>query len=209
MKKLVDFGTQEDFLLFAKIIKKVAEGNIVATIKQVSKNGDDYTFFDVQQTVAQTKVSVQINGDYVYFTANNLMRTDVRKLKTLWNTVLQKGTQCFEKGEENKYLFQIDVLKNELEKGFVYSITGVQPIFVSGDGDKDLTFVFNINDVRCSEDEITMYDVEYEQSMRDASEDEVHRFEDTEEDDNVEETEEDELLSNDKYLNTDEFNGLG
>lgn len=208
MKKLVDFETQDDFLDFAKIIKKVANGDMVATIKQVAKNGDTYNFFDVQQVVAQTKNSVQINGDFVYFVANDLMRTDVRKLKTLWNTVLQKGTQCFAKGEENSYLFQIDILKNEIEKGFVFSITGVQPIFVSGDGDKDLTFVFNINDVRCSEDAITMYDVEYEQLMRDASEDEVHRFVSTEEDDIVEELE-DELLSNNEYLDTSKFNGLG
>ena len=185
MKRLIDLQTPEDFSEFSEILSKISDSNIVGTLKQVAARPDGlYNYTDLQQAVADSKVVVQIDNGYLYVTVQNLRRVDVRKLKTMWNTVLTRGTQQFRKGLANDYIMVIDIIKDELQKGFVYCITAAQPTFVSGDGDNDLMFAFSLENARCSKDEVSQYDVEYEAALREESGNEVYNFNDDVDDDN-------------------------
>lgn len=206
-KRLVELETKDDFAELTEILSKVHNAHAVGTIKQaaIDKNGE-YSYIDLQQDVAESKTIFQINGDYFYITIQNLRRTDVKKMKTHWNTVLQRGTQQFKKGKENDYIFTIDVIQNELQVGFVYGISAAQPIFVSSDGDTDLVFVFPMENVMCSKSELSMYDIEYEESVREDSQNDVYNFKGEQEEEEKEEEfdetldEAKEIISNDKYI---------
>lgn len=206
MKKLIELETDKDFEEFQEILSKVRDGHVVGTLKQVvTKPDGSYNYVDIQQNVAESKAILQINGNYFYVTIQNLRRVDVRKIQTMWNMVLQRGTGRFVKGEANDYVMTVDVVRDELEKGFVYCITAVQPIFVSGDGSNDLTIVFELGNVRCAKDEVSLYDVEYEAAIREESGNEVYKtstyeddFADENEDDSFDENED--IVSNDGYM---------
>lgn len=204
MRRLVDIETKEEFAELSEILAKVRNAHAVGTIKQAAlKENGEYSYIDLQQDVTETRTILQIEGSYFYVTIENIRRNSVRKMKTMWNTVLQRGTQQFEKGKANDYLFTIDIVHNELEKGLVYSVSAVQPIFVSSDGDTDLKFVFPLDCARCSKDEVSMYDIEYEEAIREESGNDVYNFKNEDEDDeesNEESAEESEdFISNDKY----------
>lgn len=205
MKKLIELETDKDFEEFQEILSKVHEGHVLGTLKQVvAKPDGSYNYVDLQQNVAESKPILQVNGNYFYITIQNLRRVDARKIQTMWNMVLQRGTGRFAKGEANDYVLTVDVIRNELQKGFVYCISAVQPIFVSGDGSNDLTLAFELTNVRCAKDEVSQYDVDYEAALREESGNEVYKISTYEDDfaDNGEEErfdENDDIVSNDEY----------
>lgn len=204
MKRLIDIESPEELNEFSEILSKISNSNIVGTLKQVLARPDGlYNYTDLQQAVSDSKVLVQIANGYLYITVQNLRRVDVRKLKTMWNTVLARGTQQFRKGQANDYIMVVDIVKDELQKGFVYCITAAQPIFVSGDGDNDLVFVFPLENARCSKDEVSIYDVDYEVALREESGNDVYNFnEDTDDDEGSEDTfdENSDIIDNSKYI---------
>lgn len=204
MKKLVELETDRDFEEFQEILAKVREGHVVGTLRQVAAapNGG-YNYVDLQQNVVESNAVLRINGNYFYVTIQNIRRVDVRKLQTMWNMVLQRGTKQFSKGEANDYLLTVDILRDELHKGFVYCVSAVQPILASGEGDNDLTLVFELGNVRCSKDEISQYDVDYEAALREESGNEVYKFH-TYEDDFTDDKE-DAFSENDDIVNNDEY----
>lgn len=177
MIRLVDIATDEDKALYREVLEKIKDGHVVGTLKQAIANPNGgYNYADLQQEVTRQQSIIQINGKYVYFTLMNLMKSEALKFHSIQRIVLGRGTHKFEKGEPNDYIYAVDLILNELELGWVYMLTGLQPIFMSSETEKDLTFVFDIEDVRCMKEPVTIYDVEYEQSIRDEMGDEVHKF---------------------------------
>ena len=214
MIRLIDLETDEEFAEFDEILTKVRSGNIVGTLRQAVKkpnNGEsgdedpsavEYTYVDLQQAVSSAKTLVQINGNYLYITVQDVHNEDIRKILTMWNMILQRGTQRFLKGEANDYLLTIDLVRDEVEKeGITYCISAIQPIFATNENSRVLTFVFELANVRCTKDEVSIYDVEYEASLREASGDDVYKisadYEDEDEDEGFEENTD--VLNNDRY----------
>ncbi len=202
MKRLIDLSTDEEFAELAEILAKAREGHSVGTMKQVVQNvgTEGYRYVDLQQNTSESSTILQVNGDYFYVTIQRQTRIDVRKFRTMWNTVLQRGTLQFTKGLPNDYIFVLEVGKSEMDKGYVYCVSAVQPIFVTSDGDMDLTFVFPLENVSCAKEEISVYDVEYEASMREESGNSAYAFDFDEDEDEPENFEE-----NEEVLKTDEF----
>lgn len=210
MKKLIELETDKDFEEFSEILSKVNNGNLLATLKQAIKRPDgNYSFVDLQQNMSESKAIVQINGDYVYITVREMRRAATYKIKNMFNTVLQRGTRRYAKGEENDYVLVLDVGRDESEtKGLVYLISAVSPIMVSNDGDTDLTFVFALEDVRCSKDEVSIYDIDYEvdstsDAERELVENDLDGYESEYEEEEFEENED--ILGNDDILSNDEY----
>lgn len=170
MKRILDLETDAEFSEFGEVLDKANKGNMVCTLKQAiySPKTDTYEYVDIRQIVTKTKLFVRLNGDYFYITVSDMRRTEVYAVKDLFNTVIQHGTQKYRTGNANDYLLVVNVgNSNELATtGFIYTITGVQPIFVSGDGDKDLTLVFDLEKVYYSKDKVSVYDVEYDVAER-------------------------------------------
>lgn len=177
MVKLIDLNTDEDFAMYREVITKIADGNIVATLKQAVPHPDGgYTHMDIEQYVAVQRSLIQINGEFVYVTVRDMETPDCKKIKSMFNVMLQHGTQQFEKGAANDYVLTIEIAHTELHNGYIYILSCVQPVFISGEGDDDLTLVFLIGNVLVGKESVSIYDVEYEMDMREAREDNVHKF---------------------------------
>lgn len=205
MRKLTELETEKDFAELEEILSKVRDGNIVGTMRQAVKHDGEYSYIDIEQAVSQSEAIVYINEGFLYITVQNVRSEQVRKIKSMWNMVLQRGTQRFVKGEANDYLLAIDLICNELEgKGLVYCISGVQPAFVSSESNRTLMLVFPFDNVRCAKDEVSMYDVEYEAALREESGNDVYKMdkydEDDEDDENGEAYEE-----NNDFIGTNEY----
>lgn len=204
MRKLTELETEEDFAELEEILSKVRSGNIIGTIRQAIKHDDEYSYIDIEQAVSESEPIVYINEEFLYITVQNVRSEQVRKIRTMWDMVLQRGTQRFVKGEANDYLLTIDLVRNELEgKGLVYCISAVQPVFVSNENNRTLMFAFPINSVRCSKDEISIYDVEYEAALREESGNDLYNmdiYNDEEDEENSETYEE-----NKDIIGTDEY----
>jgi len=204
-KKINEIETDEEFAEFSTILTKIKNSHAVATIKQATIKPDgNYAYMDLQQAVAKTRTLVQIDGGYLYITLQNIRRVDVKKIKNYWEMVLQRGTVNFAKGKENDYLFAFDIIKEELQAGFVYNLSAMQPIFASSDGDDDLKFVFPLQNAWCGTNEVSIYDIEYEEAMRDENENNIYdesNYDDEDFDyDEEAEEENEEIIGNDEYL---------
>lgn len=208
MKKLIEIITDEDFKEFEEVLSKAREGHVVGTIRQVAKAADGkINYVDIQRSVAECRTMLQINGDFIYITMYNINRTDVRKIKTMWNTVVQRGTNRFLQKQENDYVLTIDIVKDEAEKGYAYTISAIQPVFASSDGDTDLMLVFQLKDIWYSKDAVSIYDIEYEISQREESQNDVYKVTICEDEDEQEREESEtpeetaDFISTDKYTN--------
>lgn len=209
MKRLIDLETDEEFSELSEIISEVCNGSIVATMRQAVKKPDGtYNYIDLQQGVTDAKSILQINGEYFYITIQDIRRTDVRKIMTMWNTVLQRGTNCYMKGEANDYLLTIDVVHNDQKKSLVYIVSAIQPVFVSGESDRDLMLVFSISDIRCSKDEVSMYDIEYEEALREESGDDVYKFGIDEEYEDIDSDDADDHTNGTKFVDNSRYTDL-
>ena len=208
MKRLIDLETDKEFAELSEILSKVRDGHVVATMRQaVQRTDGSFAYIDVQQSVAETKVFTQVNGGFFYLTLQNLRRTDVRQILTMFQTVLQRGTQNYKKQQANDYFLTIDLVRNEIEKGVAYALSAASPIFASGEGSSDLMLVFEHQNIRCEKAEVSLYDVEYEKAIREESSNKVYAFgtvDDEEAPDNEEYTGE-EFVSNEEILDNSKY----
>ncbi len=170
MKRILELETDEEYAEFGEVLDKVNKGNMVCTLKQAiySPKTDSYEYVDLRQIVTKSKVFAQVNSDYFYATVSDMRKTETYAVKELFNIVIQHGTQKYKKAEANDYLLVINIgNSNDLSStGYIYTITGLQPIFVSGDGDRDLTLVFDLEKVYYSKDKVDIYEVEYNVAER-------------------------------------------
>lgn len=210
MKRLIDLETDSEFQEFKEILSKVRAGNIIGTMKQaVSKGNGEYNYVDLQQIVGKATCIFQANGDYFYATVQGAGRATIDRLQSMWNTVLQRGTNRFLENQANDYIFTIDFAKDESEKGFFYCLSAVQPIFMSKAGNNSIMFVFSMNNVRCAKEEASIYDLDYEVALREESGSDVYQFDTDDIGEDIDEAERrddvlgvaDDFISTDKYLN--------
>jgi hypothetical protein len=113
----------------------------------------------------------------------------------------------FKQAEANDYLLTVDVGYSDDRIGIVWLISAVQPIFASSDGDRDLTLVFSLENVRCEKSEYDVYDIDYELEVEKRSGDNIYQFNLNEEDvaeeaaDEFDETED--IISTKDYTDVD------
>lgn len=202
MKKLTELATDADFEELEEILSKVSNSNIVGTLRQAVEHNGEYNFVDIEQAVSESKTVISINEGFIYFAVQNVQNESVRRIQSMWDIVLQRGTGRFVKGEANDYVLTVDLVCNELEgKGLVYCISAIQPVFVSSDNTRTLMLAFPLENARCAKDEVSLYDVEYEAALREESGNEVYKVgtggEDNEDNNAYDET--------DDFIGTDEY----
>lgn len=186
MKRLIDLQTNEDFAELTQILERLRHSDVVASLKQVMKKPDGtYAYVDLQKMVVETaNPLLQMNGKWFYLTMQSVNDNNTRKMHSMWNTVLQKGTQQNKAGKPNDYMMVIDIVRSDLEdgqsSGYVYCITGIQPVFCSPDGKGNLMFVFEIEDITCSKDAISAAELEFE--LSEEQDDSIFGLEDDEDD---------------------------
>ncbi len=175
MKRLVDLQTDAEFAELSQILERVRHGDLVATLKQVVKkpNGE-YGYIDLQkQAVNGINTILQSNDKWFYVTVQNVNDVNVRRLQSMWQTVLQRGTQQNKSGAANDYLMVLDVVRTDIkdgaDEGFIYGITALQPVFGHADGRSNLMFCFEMGDVSCSKEAFNTAEIEFEISEREAS----------------------------------------
>lgn len=210
MKRILDLETDEEFSEFGEVLDKANKGHMVCTLKQAiySPKTDTYEYVDLRQIVTKSKLFIQINGDYFYATVSDMRRTEVHAIKELFNIVIQHGTQKYKKAEANDYLMIINIGNSDdlSSTGWIYTITGVQPIFVSGDADRDLTLVFELGKIYYSKDKVSIYDVEYDVAERREKGDEAYTPEDYEFDtDNLDESAKEALEVAENFISNDDI----
>ena len=149
------------------VLKKIATGKVIATIKQIVVNGDSYTSNVIQTAVAETNTLVDINQNLIYITVRNLNKGSVKRLQNLWKTVLKRGTVRYKEGNENDYVMTVDCAYTDEHQGKSYLLgCFMTPIFCSGDGDEDLMFVVPAEDCFISIDRYSRQATDYEMTKQ-------------------------------------------
>lgn len=169
MKRLTDLQGDADFAELDEILYKIKHGQINATLKQGSQKEDGtYVYVDVQKVSSDANPLLQINNNYVYVIIRNGRMESVKRIKSLWDILLQRGTQRSLQGLPNDYVLILDCLNFNDKTEWYYGITCVQPIIVSMDADGSITLCFDIADVNVTKEKVSIYDVNEEIAYRES-----------------------------------------
>lgn len=169
MKRLIDLQSDAEFAELDEILKKIRHGQINATLKQGSQNKDDtYSYIDIQKVSSDANPLLQINDNYVYIIIRNGRTESVKRIKSLWDTLLQRGTQRSVQGLPNDYVLILDCLRYDERTEWYHGVTCVQPIMVSTDADGTLTMCFDISDVNVTKEIVSTYAVDEEIAYRES-----------------------------------------
>lgn len=210
--KLTDLKTDEEFDMFKEVLSRIsALGNTIVTLRQVSQNPDgSYKSIDLQQIGTETRALFRIDNTHCFVSIRG--DSNSKKIQSLWETVLQRGTSRFKKGQMNDYVLTIDIVAKEKNEdrtsSYDYILSCISPVFGGLDGNNAYTYVFDIEDVRCAKVRVDYQAIDYEIAIREESGDEVHNFDNSIDDsigDIIDEDEEfdenDDILSNDNITN--------
>lgn len=169
MKRLTDLQGDADFAELDEILYKIKHGQTNATLKQGSQKEDGtYLYVDVQKVSSDANPLLQINDNYVYVIIRNGRTESVKRIKTLWDILLQRGTQRSLQGLPNDYVLILDCLNYDDKTGWYHAVTCVQPIIVSMDADGSITLCFDIADVNVTKENVSIYDVDEEIAYRES-----------------------------------------
>lgn len=192
MNNFSNADTQNSLDEFAEVLDKCRECDCISTLKSFIKRSDgEFNHMDLQQNVSINVTStVLINDKFIYVTLNSSNMADLRQIKEMWQTVLQRGTKKALAGKANDYVLVIDLVKQELEKNLVYTLSFMQPVFISTDGDS-VILVFEMDNMFFGKDTVTLDEIEYEEEL------DRDRYEES--------NFESEYSETDEYIGTDEY----
>lgn len=173
MRALVQLETDKEFKIFAEVLRKIVEsGKVVASIKQYIEDEDGYAQepANIQRVVVEQGMTVQVEGKLVYATIQGLRKNDVRKVQSLWKTVVARGQSQFLQQKANDYYMTLDCVAVDEDKGYSYGFFALHtPMFCSGDGDDDLCFAIDLTDCAIDVSKYDAHEAEY-YAMVDAEE---------------------------------------
>lgn len=162
---------------FFECAERCQNCDLLVTIKQAifGKSDEGKTIvtdmIDVEQMTVKTATTVYMDSNpadgipYHYVRLLSVDKTDLRRIYSLWETVLQRGTLMKQKGSVNDYILVFDLAHLNEEDGVMHYISYRNPVFL-GMEERSLLLVvpfdnmqFNITTV----DVVQIYDeVEYE-----------------------------------------------
>ena len=176
-------------------------------IKQIyeTANGEKESA-DIEQFVVDciNNINIDASNGYIYYNLHAEKQADFRKIYSTWKNVLSRGTFKFHQGEDNDYVFMIDLIKEDSEKSLAYNISFVAPIFVGfeneilGSENEGLMLVYGFDNMRFAKTEIDyvqVYDeLQYAKEVEKAAEErEIDDSNNTFDENNG-------IISNDEYL---------
>lgn len=208
MTGLNQINSQEELSDFKKVLYKVRECDIVVTLKRFIPRPDGkLNNMILQQSTCKIKSLININEEFIYLTLISSNKAELKKIKSMWETVLRRGTQTALESKQNDYALVIDLIKQELQYNTVYTLSFTQPVFVSREDDNRSTglaefmLVFKADHVYFGIENLTLDEIEYGMSLN--REREIGNYNsdiDSDSDDNTKAENED-FISNEKFLN--------
>lgn len=211
MLSAVNANTDEQLAELSECLKKTKDCEIVATLRQFaeSTNGDVHEV-EVQQITTVSKNVINVNGDMVYveLSEKNGSLNDLKKIRTMWQAVLNRGTVRFLQGNANDYGITIDLICSELENSRAYVISLFNPTFMAGE-DHGISLALSLDSFAFGVERVTLSEIEYEEEQRAAREaqeytytdmDEEYDTEDVEDEDGIGFTSRDDIISNDDLI---------
>lgn len=167
MKKLVelDMDNERDRTALSTVLEKLSSAHLIVNLVQVVEKNGEYEHNTLQTAVAQTPCHAQIalESGLAYITARNLKNTNVQKIKTLYETVLDRGTKRLLECQANDYYLEGQCVTIDKRKGksYMYGFE-TTPLFASSDGDEDLKFAYPLTEGYISIDKYSEKDADYE-----------------------------------------------
>ena len=195
MTNLKDADTQAVFDVLKEVLNKCQKSDCVSTLKKFLQRSDgNLNKMDLQQKVLNSiSATIYINNNLIYVTLNTDSAADLKGVKAMWKTMLQRGTECTLNGEANDYALVIDLIRQELENNTVYTLSFIQPVFISLENDS-IMLVFESDNMFFGKEALTLDEIEYTEAI----EREMYEEDDTAKETKFNDT--DEFISTDKYI---------
>ncbi len=195
MENILNANTQDSLDELSEVLDKCRECDCIATLKSFIERSDGkLNHTDIQQSVGINVTStVYINDKFMYVMLRSSDMTDLMRIKEMWGLMLQRGTKNALSGKPNDYTVVIDLVKQELEKSCVYTLSFMQPVFVSAESDT-LTLAFEVNNMFFGKDTVTLDEIEYAEEL------DRDRYEDSDYENESDYTETDEFIGTDEYI---------
>lgn len=168
MLSAVNANTKEQLAELSECLKKTKSCEVVATLKQFAESANGKVqSVDIQTVTAVSKNLINVNDGLVYaeLSEREGSLNDLKKIRSMWQAVLNRGTTCFMRGEANDYGIAIDLICSELENGKVYCVSFFNPSFMAGE-DRGISFATPIEQFMFGIEELSLSEIEYEEELR-------------------------------------------
>ncbi len=200
MINMMEAHSQEALKELNLVLEKCRNCTCLVTLRQSIRRPDgEYNFLDLQNTAFDVKCTVNANEDFLYLTLKTNETAELKRLKSLWETMLNRGKSSLLAGKPNDYLLSIDCIHQELERGIVYILAFEQPVFLS-DENASMLLVFKMNKLTYGKEAISLEEIEYEEAVYNMTYGEGYENEPYETDEETPEETED-FISTDEYTN--------
>lgn len=212
MLSAINANTPEQLAELSECLKKTQSCNVVATLKQFAENiNGEVTSVDIQTVATVSKNIVNVCDGLVHaeLTEREGSINELKKIRAMWQAVLNRSTVCLLRGEANDYGITIDLICSELQNGKVYCISFFNPQFMAAE-DKGISLAGSLENFVYGVEKLSLAEVEYEEELRKMS-DEGMTYTDMDEEEETDETDEeynDEYMDNDVVSNDDLINPL-
>lgn len=196
-----DDAMKEQELLkeLGEVIEQCQTSDCIITLKRFLQKADGtLNQMDIQQKVIEGVQCKCYLNKYMTIVIKARNTAELMGIKALFKIFLERATQNALKGEPNDYAMITDFVKQELQHNKVYTLSLIDPIFISMEND-DCTLVYDMKDIHFGIEEVTLDEIEYQEEV------DKDRINDIEEKElfveNDEYTDNEDILNNDKYIN--------
>lgn len=167
MLSAINANTERQLAELSECLKKTQNCDVVATLKQFAEGADGkVTSVDIQTVSTVSKNAVNVNEGLVHaeLTEREGSINELKKIRAMWQAVLNRSTVRFLRGEANDYGINIDLICSELENGKVYTISFFNPIFMAGE-DRGISFATPLDQFMYGIESVTLSEIEYEEEQ--------------------------------------------
>ena len=209
MLSAINANTEKQLSELSECLKKTQSCDVVATLKQFAESGDGkVTSVDIQTVSTVSKNAINVNEGLVHaeLTEREGSINELKKIRAMWQAVLNRGTVRFLRGEANDYGITIDLICSELENSKVYCVSFFNPSFMAGE-DRGISLAVPIDQFMYGIENVTLSEIEYEEEQQAMAERKSGNGYNgstyTDMDDEEEDEERDDEEQDDEYTKTD------
>lgn len=158
MKKAIDID-ETDLTDFESCLNKCSSCDCLVTLKKfIQVPNGEFNQLEIDKHIIPTKNSIKINNNYIYLTLNPVQDfIYLKKIKSLWEQYLDRGTENFMQNKGNDFAFLLDLVTQDIENHLAYVLSFINPIFMAFD-DETLEIAFTMD---CMRYEIAEIDYAY------------------------------------------------
>lgn len=176
MLSAVNANEQKQLDELSECLKKTKNCQVVATLRQFAedRNGEIQSV-DIQQAAADSVNTINVSGNLVYAELlepeeplnDDTVLNNLKKIKAMWQAVLNRSTVLFLQGKPCDYRITIDLICAELENNKVYCISFFNPTFMASE-DHGISLAVPLENLMFGIEEMTLQEIEYEEEVMEA-----------------------------------------